>query len=306
MQRAGDYEWREGMRLTDVITSLDDLRRQADINYVLIRRETIPDKRIKALSANLAVALSDPNSAENLLLFPRDTITVFNLEANRSEIVAPLLEELELQATAVDPFEKVTVGGVVRAPGTYPYETGMRVSDLLRAGANLGEDAYVVEAEVSRYKVNGDNIRRTEVLTISPDLALRGNLDHDILLKPYDSLQIRRVQEYRVQQTVQIKGEVRFPGIYSFNPGETLYSVIERAGGLTEIAFPEGGVFLREELKEREEEQIKFLTSRIESDLAALAIKTANEDDSVQQAQAAGEALLAQLTKHRGHWSFGN
>jgi len=295
VQRPGDFEWHEGMRLIDVIPSLDALRQQADINYVLIRRETFPDKRIKALSANMESALAQPDSAENVFLRPRDTITIFNLEANRSEIVEPLLTELELQATAVEPFEKVTVGGLVRAPGVYPYEDGMRVSDLLRAGANLDEDAYVYEAEISRYKVIAGNVRQTEVIKIQPDAALRGNLDEDILLQPYDSLQIRKVQEYRDQLSVSLRGEVKFPGRYSFNPGDTLVSVLERAGGLTDIAFPGGGVFLREELREREQEQIEFLTDRVESDLASLAIKTANEDDSVTQAQSAGEALLAQL-----------
>ena len=111
----------------------------------------------------------------------------------------------------------------------------------------------------------------------------------------YDSLQIRRVQEFREQLSVVLRGEVRFPGRYSFNPGDTLVSVIERAGGLTSIAFPEGSVFLREELREREQEQIDFLTQRVEADLASLAIQSANEDDSVQQAQSAGQTLLAQL-----------
>jgi protein involved in polysaccharide export with SLBB domain len=66
VERPGAFEWFEGMRLTDVIESYADLRPQSDINYVLIRRETYPKKRIEALSANLEVALESPDSAENL------------------------------------------------------------------------------------------------------------------------------------------------------------------------------------------------------------------------------------------------
>ncbi|MEC9375142.1 MAG: SLBB domain-containing protein [Pseudomonadota bacterium] len=295
VQRPGDFEWFEGMRLNDVISSLDDLQRQADINYVLIRRETWPEKRVKALSVNLEVALNFPDLEENIYLRPRDSITVFNLETDRSEIVEPLINELELQATASQPFEKVTVGGLVRAPGTYPYETGMRVSDLIRAGANLAEDAYISQAEISRYKLLEGSVRKTEVIKINPDAALRGNLDQDVLLRPYDLLQIRKVQDFREQLSVSLRGEVRFPGRYSFNPGDTLKSVIDRAGGLTDIAFPEGGIFLRDDLREREQQQIELLTKRVESDLASLAIQSANEDNSVQQAQNAGQALLTQL-----------
>lgn len=297
--RPGDFEWREGMRLTDLIPSLADLRPQADINYVLIRRETWPEKRIKALSANLAEAIANPASGENVLLEPRDVVTVFDLEADRAEEVTPLLDALSLQATADDPFEKVTIGGRVRAPGVYPFERGMRVSDLIRAGASLSEAAYNISAELSRFEVIGDSVRRTRVISINPESALAGDPAANILLEPYDWLQIREVQEWRDQLTVDVSGEVRFPGTYTFNPGDHLAQVIDRAGGLTDQSFPRGGIFLRTELREREEEQIRVLTQRIESDLASLALQASNEDASVQSAKTAGNALLAKLRNTR-------
>lgn len=293
--RPGDFEWREGMRLTDLIPSLADLKPQSDINYVLIRRETWPQKRVKALSADLEQAILYPDSPDNILLEPRDVVTVFDLKPERAELVEPLLDELKLQATSEDPFEKVTIGGRVRAPGTFPYERGMRVSDLIRAGANLSEAAYELSAEMARFEIVEGTIRRTRVIQINPEAALGGEPGADILLEPYDSLQIREVQEWRDQLSVEITGEVRFPGVYSFNPGDTLVSVIERAGGLTDQAFPQGGIFLREELRERESEQIDLLTQRIESDLASLALQAANENAAVQQAQSAGNALLSKL-----------
>jgi protein involved in polysaccharide export with SLBB domain len=302
VERAGDFEWREGLRLTDVITSLDVLKQQADFSYVLITRETEPDKRVEAISANLEVALSAPESKENIFLRPRDIITVFDLEPESSELesersitVGLLLQKLELQSTSENPFENVTVGGAVRAPGTYPFEVGMRVSDLLRAGAKMDERANIYDAEISRYKVLDGKVRKTEVIKINPGASIRGELGADMLLQPYDSLQIFKVQEFREQLSIKLTGEVKFPGRYSFNIGDTLTSVIERAGGLTQYAFPAGGIFLREELKERELKQLEFLKTRLESDLATLAIKTANEDDSVQQTELAGQTLLAQL-----------
>ncbi|MDP6675917.1 MAG: SLBB domain-containing protein [Gammaproteobacteria bacterium] len=297
--RSGDFEWHEGMRLTDLIPSLADLKPQSDINYALIRRETWPEKRVKALSADLENAINHPDSSDNVLLEPRDVVTVFDLKPERAELVEPLLEELRLQATSEDPFEKVSIGGRVRAPGTYPFERGMRVSDLLRAGANLSEAAYELNAEMARFEIIDGTIRRTRVISINPEAALMGDPEADILLEPYDSLQIREVQEWRDQLSVEITGEVRFPGNYSFNPGDTLVSVIERAGGLTDQAFPQGGIFLREQLREREIEQIDLLTQRIESDLASLALQAANENAAVQQAQSAGNALLSKLRNTR-------
>ena len=42
-----------GLRLTDVIRSVDELRPNADINYLLIRRETPPNREITVTSADL-------------------------------------------------------------------------------------------------------------------------------------------------------------------------------------------------------------------------------------------------------------
>jgi protein involved in polysaccharide export with SLBB domain len=222
-------------------------------------------------------------------------IFVFDLETDRRPLVQPLLDELELQATASEPFERVGITGAVRAQGFYPYEAGMRVSDLLRAGANLNQTANIFSAELSRFELINETARKTINLEINPADVLAGNLDADILLMPNDVLRIKGARELRPQLSVVIEGEVRFPGRYAFNPGDTLVSIIERAGGLTDIAFPQGSILLREDLKEREQQQIDFLIDRLESDLAAAAVEAGVQSRDVSQAQSAGRGLLAQL-----------
>ena len=51
---AGAYFYKPGMRLSDVIRSVDDLKPNADLHYVLIRRELPPDRHIVVISADLA------------------------------------------------------------------------------------------------------------------------------------------------------------------------------------------------------------------------------------------------------------
>ena len=58
--------WREGLRLSDAISSVDELKPHADQNYLLIRRELPPDRRITVLSADLAAALRTPGSAADI------------------------------------------------------------------------------------------------------------------------------------------------------------------------------------------------------------------------------------------------
>jgi protein involved in polysaccharide export with SLBB domain len=49
-------------------------------------------------------------------------------------------------------------------------------------------------------------------------------------------LTIKQIPQWADHGTVELRGEVRFPGTYPIRPGETLSQVIERAGGLTESA----------------------------------------------------------------------
>ena len=58
--RPGGYAWHEGLRLTDVIGSIDELKPNADQHYVLIRRVRGPGRQINVLSADLAAALDAP------------------------------------------------------------------------------------------------------------------------------------------------------------------------------------------------------------------------------------------------------
>ncbi|MDF3021587.1 MAG: hypothetical protein K0Q92_2890, partial [Steroidobacteraceae bacterium] len=151
MFRPGLVAWREGMRLTDAIGSVDELRPNADINYVLIRREMAPDRRAVMLSADLAAALREPNSPRNVELEPRDRIIVFDSESGREQLLNPLLDEMRRQSRFDRPSEIVRIDGRVKARGDYPLEPGMRISDLLRAGGGLQDAAYATQAELTRY-----------------------------------------------------------------------------------------------------------------------------------------------------------
>jgi protein involved in polysaccharide export with SLBB domain len=120
---------------------------------------------------------------------------------------------------------------------------------------------------------------------------LRGDATADLVLSPYDYLNIKEVSRWRGEESVLVRGEVVFPGVYPIRRGEKLSSVLTRAGGLTELAFPEGSVFMRAELRERERQQIETLASRIERDIAALAVADPSAAGTIQT----GQSLVAQL-----------
>jgi polysaccharide biosynthesis/export protein len=293
--RPAQAAWREGLRLTDLLNSVDELKPNADLNYVLIRRESAPDRRVSAISADLATALRDPSSAENIPLMPRDRIIVFDLESGRRDVLDPMLEEIRRQARIDQPGEVVRIDGRVKARGDYPLEPRMRISDLLRAGGGLQDAAYGAKAELTRYRVSGD-VRQTQLLDVDLAAVLKGDLSADLVLQPFDFLNVKEVPEWGDQEQVSLLGEVRFPGTYPIQRGETLRSVLARAGGLSTLAFPEGAVLTRVELQTREQEQIDRLAERLQGDLAAAALSAAAANQAAAgQALTVGQSLLNQL-----------
>lgn len=300
---AGIYEYHPQMRLTDVIGSVDALKPNTDLHYVLIRRDLPPDRRIEAVSADLAAALAHPGTSADPILMPRDQVTVFDLSSSRDRIIQPILDELQAQSTAAQPEQMVNVQGKVNVPGDYPLEPGMTVADLIRAGGGLADAAYSGDAELTRYVVTKDGTRRTRILDVDLREALAGNPEADLRLEPYDVLSVKEVSQWANQESIELTGQVRFPGTYTIKPGETLRSVIERAGGLTPYAFPQGAVFTRAELKQREQDQLDQLAQRMKIELGVLALRavatssggSAGGVGNAENGLIVGRSLLSQL-----------
>jgi protein involved in polysaccharide export with SLBB domain len=301
--RPGAFEYRPGLRLSDILPSFEELRPNADRHYIMIRRQVPPDEHVEALSADLELALAAPGSPADVELKARDKIFVFDLTANRARTVEPLVRELELQSSAAKPAQVVSIDGEVRAPGRYALEPSMHVSDLIRAGGSLEDSAYSGDAELTRYQVIDGEERQTALIDVDLAAIRRGEPGADPLLKPYDILVIKRTPHWDEPGVVVLKGEVRFPGTYPILRGETLSSVVRRAGGLTDLAFDEGTVFLREELKIREKDQLEMLSNRLQADLAGLALEALTTSavtnggggNNSAQGLAVGQTLIQQL-----------
>ena len=302
VHRPGSYHYRDGMLLSDLLTSVDELKPDSDLHYLLVRREDPTTRKLSVFSADLAAALAHPGGPDDLKLAQRDRILVFDQSAKRDLLIAPLMEELKRQGAPDTPSSVVSVVGVVNAEGKYPLEPGMRVSDLLRAGGGLQDAAYGADAELTRYTVLDGAKRQVNLFRVDLGKILKGDSTADTELQPYDVLTIKRTPDWSRVETIELKGEVRFPGVYQIRRGETLHSVLQRAGGLTDLAFPEGAVFTREELKKREREQLDQLAARLQGDLAAIALQSSQSPTTSlggTQALGAGQGLLDQLHNAR-------
>ena len=306
--RPGAFEYKAGMRLSDVLGSFDELRPNADRHYVMIRREVPPEQKLEVVSADLERALGSRHGAGDPELRPRDKIYVFDLSASRERIIAPVVRDLELQASPEEPAQLVTVDGKVKAPGKYPLQPDMHVSDLIRAGGSFEDAAYGSQAELTRYEVRNGEARQTDLIAIDLAAIRRGDTHANLELRPYDVLVIKPIPLWEQPGSIVLVGEVRFPGKYPIHRGETLRSVLQRAGGFTDEAFAEGAIFIREELKKREKDLLELLINRMQSDLASLTLESisssvatssGNAGNSAAGSIAVGQQLISQLRESK-------
>ena len=126
----------------------------------------------------------------------------------------------------------VEVKGAVFRPGMYQLGGDISsVKSLIEAAAGLKEGAIAQHAVMHRMKAD----RSLEMKSIDIRGILEGT-SPDVPLHNEDVIYIASRTERNEQQTVTIKGEVLYPGIYKFAENETIEDLIIQAGGITEAA----------------------------------------------------------------------
>jgi protein involved in polysaccharide export with SLBB domain len=90
---------------------------------------------------------------------------------------------------------------------------------------------------------------------------------------------------------VTLKGEVRFPGVYSISKGEKLSSVITRAGGFTEKAYLMGAKFTRRSVRESQQKRMDEMIRKSEQDILKKQGELASLSASKEELEATKTAL---------------
>ena len=130
------------------------------------------------------------------------------------------------------------IEGEIKNPGQYPLYQGMTVEDLIFLAGSFTRSATTLRAELAQVSQNG------EVTLIPIDLTTPEGRSYSI--SEMDRLYIRQIPQWRMHRTVRLNGAVNFPGEYVLaNENETLYQLVQRAGGLVFNAFPKGLILER-------------------------------------------------------------
>ncbi|PLK42571.1 SLBB domain-containing protein [Emticicia sp. TH156] len=126
----------------------------------------------------------------------------------------------------------VYIEGAVNIPGFYEFAENMEVKDLILLAGGLSDGATSKRVEIARRLYNDEsNDKTTEIINFSLS-SVQGN-ENLTKLKPFDKVFIRNLPNYDDQPTVQIVGEVNYPGSYAIeNKSDRIVDIIDRAGGL--------------------------------------------------------------------------
>jgi protein involved in polysaccharide export with SLBB domain len=156
-----------------------------------------------------------------------------NLSAAEFDKYIPTGGDVIMISKIIDRYQnRVKLSGAAYRPDTYELIQGMKVSDLIKKGDGLKEDAFTSGAQLFRLKPN--LIR--EVINIDLGKVLAGDKSENIYLQREDELFITSILDLRDSFNVTIYGEVHNPGKYQYVDSMTVKDLITIAGGSTSFA----------------------------------------------------------------------
>ncbi|MCV9388482.1 SLBB domain-containing protein [Reichenbachiella ulvae] len=223
----GEYQLQEGMTLLHLIKLADG-----------VRGDTFMDRGV-IIRQNSDFSLSNISFSPTKVLNGEESVVLQSNDVIRLQSIYDLRERYNL-----------VIQGEVQKPGDFAYVEGMTVEDLIFLAGGFKESAAKSIVEVAR-RINPDSVKDAVStadlynfpISESLDLSER---DSKFRLSPFDLVVIRKSPFYQEQETVEIEGEVQFPGKYVLDQKEERISdILERAGGATKYAYVKGATLIR-------------------------------------------------------------
>ena len=224
----------DSMRVSDLIFSRggiedDDQKKLTYMERADIVRFNADGITTRVIPINLTEALNG-NKENNILLENNDHLRIYSRYVNTTK-------------------KKIYISGFVKEEGTYNLRDQMTVEDIILEAGGFKEGAYEFQADVFRKNLNSDILSRVYNIQINRNLFSEKRTDQ-FYLEQDDYVVIRKDPDKEKQKVVYISGQVKFPGLYTIEKkNETLRSLINRSGGLTEEAFISGIEYERDSIR---------------------------------------------------------
>jgi len=224
-----DFNPASRLNLDDAILLSGGLLPDAAPFAFVIRKMQDEPKTVDYIPVNVQTVLANPGSPDNINLMPNDLVRIVSKANYRDEFY-------------------VKVSGAVRQPGIYEFDPKLQLTDFLRLAGGLKFSAATNKIDISRvvFRENEPTQNAEYTVEVDRDLSLINSEINFSTMMPFDHIYVREIPDFELQQTVILKGEVRYPGEYSLiADNERLASIIDRAGGLTEEANADAAALFR-------------------------------------------------------------
>ncbi|NBB73326.1 MAG: sugar ABC transporter substrate-binding protein, partial [Bacteroidetes bacterium] len=243
----GTYTYRDSMTVGDLLfkgggLTDDEYLKDVFLERADLYRESADGRSERVIPFHLGEALNG-NSFAGETLRPGDQIRVYPVD----------VEVLR------DRF--VEISGAVKSPGRYEFRDNMSLKDIILQAEGFQEGAFLQAVEVTRRPEARDGDVRARTLQVGlasgssadqvsfavDDTAQALQTADRFQLQHRDRVYVRTDPSFQEQETITVRGEVRFPGEYTLlRENETLFDIINRAGGVRATGYPKGGRLFRD------------------------------------------------------------
>jgi polysaccharide export outer membrane protein len=210
--RPGKYAYRDGMKVSDLIGTYQDLLPEPYRAHAEVIRLKAPDYTPEVIAFNLEDALAGKD--QDIALKPLDTVRVFG--------------RFDFEDQPV-----ITVTGEVRDPGDHVTNGATYLRDAIYLAGNTTSEARLDDVQIFR---RGDSGELT-VLSVNLGKALAGDSSANIMLVPKDRVFVQKNLSKTDPPQVTIQGEVAHPGKYPLGDNMTATDLVRVAGGLKRSAY---------------------------------------------------------------------
>jgi protein involved in polysaccharide export with SLBB domain len=265
--------WTAGMRVSDVINKKSLLLTPESVRK---QNEALFDKFEQERTARSRARVPVDLAAERVLLMGKNDLDLDKSQQNSFGPNGPLsslgVRQIEQQAPKSNDASKqteLTDRDVAIAQLGKPVISEDSLADRI---GQLSEQINLDYAVVERFS------RETLQVNLLPfnlgKMLLSPKGKDDLVLEAGDIITVFSSKEIQIPTSrqkafVRIEGEVNKPGIYPVGPGETLKSLIEKAGGTTPEAYLFATGLFREEVKKSQQRNMDKLLRKMEAESSA-------------------------------------
>lgn len=181
-------------------------------------------------------------------LFSRDEVKYIRIELSNAE-------NIELQAgdqlniydnTTYTNVGEVRTFGAVKNPRRYTYDPSLTVRDVLTNSGGFTLGAALNRVEIFRTILSSTEKNKIEMVTLEVDSSYQVVSPKKFTLQPFDQVVVRLTPEFTLGRTIEINGQVQYPGAYALGSKQVhLSEVVKMAGGLLSDADPIGSGLFR-------------------------------------------------------------